>query len=43
MEFLAQHSIYIVLAIVLICWFGIFGYLFTLENKIKKLEEKINR
>jgi CcmD family protein len=42
MEFLAYNSIYIVLAIVLICWFGIFGYLVVLEKKIKNLEEKIN-
>lgn len=41
MEFFSQNSLYIVLAIVLICWVGIFGYLWTLEKKIKRLEDKI--
>ncbi|MDP2209615.1 MAG: CcmD family protein [Bacteroidota bacterium] len=43
MEFLNQNSLYIVLIITVICWFGIFGYLLSLDKKIKKLEEKINK
>jgi CcmD family protein len=43
MEFFSQNSLYIVLSIVLICWFGIFGYLVQLEKKIKRLEEKVNK
>ena len=36
-----MEPIYIVLIIVLIIWFGIFGYMFYLEREIKKLSEKI--
>ncbi|MBU1298926.1 MAG: CcmD family protein [Bacteroidetes bacterium] len=43
MEFLYQNSLYIVLFIVLICWFGIYGYLFSLDKKVTKLENKINK
>ena len=43
MEFLSQNSLYIVLFIVLICWFGIYGYLFSLDKKLTKLEKLINK
>ncbi|MBS1516545.1 MAG: CcmD family protein [Bacteroidetes bacterium] len=39
-DFLETNSLYIVLLIVLIIWVGIFGYLRSLDKKIKKLEEK---
>lgn len=38
-EFLAGHELYIVLVIVLICWIGIFSYLYRLDKRIKFLEE----
>ena len=38
-EFLAKNALYIVLLIVLICWLGIFTYLFRLDTKISKLEQ----
>jgi len=34
-------DIYVVLTINLIVWFGIFGYLLSLNNKISKLKSKI--
>ena len=39
-EFLSQNALYVVLIIVLTCWFGILAYLFRLDKKIKTLEEK---
>ncbi len=41
-EFLSQNSIYVVLAIVLIIWIGIFGYVVKLDRKISQLERTIN-
>jgi CcmD family protein len=38
-DFLSQNELYIVLIIVLICWLGLFLYLFRLDKKIKKLEK----
>jgi CcmD family protein len=40
-EFLSEHSIYVVLTIVLTCWLGIFFYLLRLDKKISLLEERI--
>jgi len=39
-EFLAQNALYVVLIIVLVCWFGILAYLFRLDRKITSLEDK---
>lgn len=39
-EFLETNSMYVVLLIVLIIWIGIFGYMWNLDNKIKKLEKE---
>ena len=39
-EFLDKNSIYIVLIIALIIWIGLFTYVFKIDKKIKKLEEK---
>jgi len=39
-EFLSQYSLYVVLVIVLIVWLGIYSYLFRLESRIKKLEDR---
>jgi CcmD family protein len=41
-EFLAEHQLFIVLAIVLAIWLGIYAYLFRLDGRISKLE-KSNR
>jgi CcmD family protein len=42
-EFFAQNPLYIVLAIVLVIWFAIYGYLFRLERRIHDLEQSANR
>jgi CcmD family protein len=39
-EFLAQNQLYIVMVIVLAIWFGLYVYLFRLDSRLKKLEEK---
>ena len=39
-EFLSQNQLYIVLAIVLIIWGGMVGYLVRLEKKVKELENQ---
>ncbi|GJQ62807.1 MAG: hypothetical protein SCALA702_18600 [Melioribacteraceae bacterium] len=41
MEFLENNSIYIVMFIVLVVWFGIFGYLYTTDKRLKKIEEEL--
>ena len=38
-SFLADHSLYVVLIIVLVIWLGIFIYLFRLDKKVNKLYE----
>ncbi|HTK83375.1 MAG TPA: CcmD family protein [Bacteroidota bacterium] len=40
-DFLSGHALYIVLTIVLICWFGIFFYLYTLDRKISRIEKQL--
>ena len=35
-----MDSNYVVLAVTLIIWVGLFFYLFSLDRKVKKLEEK---
>jgi CcmD family protein len=39
-EFFAQQPLYSVLAIVLICWAGILGYLVRLGKKVSLLERE---
>jgi CcmD family protein len=39
-EFLSQHQLYIVMLIVVAIWLGIYGYLFRLDSRIKKLEQQ---
>jgi hypothetical protein len=41
-NFLNDNSIYVVLIIALINWFGIFVYLIRTEKKLKKLETHIS-
>ncbi|MEO6694081.1 MAG: CcmD family protein [Ignavibacteria bacterium] len=38
-DFLENNSMYIVMLIVFIIWIGIFGYIWTLDKKVKKLEQ----
>lgn len=38
-EFLDKHDIYIVLVIVLVIWLLLYFYLFSLDRKIKKIEQ----
>jgi len=40
LKFLETNSLYIVLFVVLIIWSGIFLYILSLDNKIKKIEKK---
>lgn len=42
LEYLAEHQMYIVLGVVLITWAGIVWYLFTLDRRLKRLEETSN-
>lgn len=39
-SFLETNSMYVVMLIVLIIWIGIFGYMWRLDNKVKKLEQE---
>lgn len=40
MEFLSQHSLYVVLLIALVVWLGIYGYLFALERRVRRIERQ---
>ena len=40
-EEIAGSDIYIVLAVTLIIWLGLFGYLMFLDRKVNNLKEKI--
>lgn len=42
-NFLENNSIYIVMLIVLLVWLGIFTFVYNLDKKVKKLEERINQ
>jgi len=41
-NFLNQNSLYIVMLIVLLVWIGIFLFVYKLDKKVKKIEERIN-
>jgi CcmD family protein len=43
MEFLEHNQMYIVLLVVLIIWGGIISYLFRIERKLKKIEQKLRK
>ncbi|MFA6541134.1 MAG: CcmD family protein [Bacteroidota bacterium] len=43
MEFLQDNQLYIVMFIILTIWFGFLAYLFTLDSKIKKLEDLLKK
>lgn len=40
-KFLETNSIYIVLFIVLVIWFGIFLFLSSMDKRIKQIEKEI--
>lgn len=39
-DFLVQHSMYVVLLVVLVVWAGIALYLYRLEQKVTALEQQ---
>lgn len=39
-EFLSENPLYVVLTIVLVCWFGIGLYLVQLGRKVAQLEQR---
>lgn len=41
-DFLENNSIFVVLGIVMIIWFGIVAYLFIIDKKVTKLEKVAN-
>ena len=41
-DFLVNNSIFVVLIISLMIWFGISFFLFFIDNKISKLEKMVN-
>ena len=42
-EFFAQNALYVVLFVVLVIWAGILFYLYRIENRMKKLEERVGK
>ncbi len=40
MEFLEQYSNYIVLAVTLVTWAGIFFYMYSIDKKLNKIEKE---
>jgi CcmD family protein len=40
MEILEQNSSYIVLAITLLIWAGLFLYMFSIDKKLNKIEKE---
>ena len=40
-DFIETNSMYVVMLIILIIWIGIFGYMWRLDGKVKKLEKDI--
>lgn len=42
LDYLAEHQMYIVLGVVLITWAGIVWYLFSLDRRLKRLEDASN-
>jgi len=43
LDFLDQHSLYVVLIITLIVWVGIYGYLIRMESRVRKLEQSVHK
>jgi CcmD family protein len=43
LEFMGQHQMYIVLAVVLLIWAGIVWYLVRLDKKVTQLENNMKK
>lgn len=41
--FRADGKIYVVIAVILVILFGLFGFLFRLDAKVKNLEKRLNK
>ena len=39
-DFLAKNSLFVVLIIALVVWLGIYVYLFRIEARLKRLEQR---
>lgn len=39
-HFLSKNALYIVLIIVLLVWTGIFGYLLSIDKRLKQIEQE---
>lgn len=39
-DFFSNNQLYVVLVIALVIWLGIFGYIFRIDGKLKKLEKQ---
>jgi CcmD family protein len=42
-DFFVNNQLYVVLAIALVIWLGIFVYIFRIDKKLKKLEKRENQ
>jgi CcmD family protein len=42
-DFLTNNAGYVVLIIALVCWLGIFIYLYRMDNRIAKLEQTMKK
>jgi len=42
LSFLDHNSLYIVLFILLVIWFGIFMFLLNTDKRLKRIEEELN-
>jgi len=42
-DFLSNHSLYVVLFVALVVWLGVFFYMMRIEKKLKVLEGQRNR
>jgi CcmD family protein len=40
LDFLSNHSLFVVLVVALIVWLGVFFYLMRIEKKLKHLESQ---
>jgi len=42
-SFIEQYSIYVVMVIVLVIWFGVFLFLLNTDKKLKEIEKEIKK
>ena len=41
-EMMNQNTLYVIMTVILVIWFGLAFYLFTLDRKVSKLEQTVN-